>query len=174
MGLDYLLSDHRASAILVVCRNIFMKGREDDEAVFIVLDEAVHWVVFVLVELHFLAYSLQVKDQGRVRDEQLEADFTQLPHEVRYLPIHILVFIANTQHSLDPVHHWVVEWGRETLVIDGPPVGLVGLSEDVHYRAFEGGGGGDLLQDYFNWGEILLNCFNNDGDGVLEKEYYTV
>ena len=113
-----------------------MKRREDDEAIFVVFDEAIHWVVFVLVELHLLSYSLQVKDQRRVRDEQLEADFTQLPNEFRYLAIHIFVFVANAQHSLDPVHHLVVEWGGETLVVDGSPVGLIGLPEDIHNRAF--------------------------------------
>ncbi len=68
----------------------------------------------------------------------------------------------------------LIEGCWQTLVVDGSPVGLVGLPEDIHYGALEGRGGGDLLQDDLNGGEILLDCLNHDGDGVLEKEDHAV
>ena len=61
------------ACVRVLWLGLLVDRRQNDEALVVLLDEAVHALVFILVEAHFLANRAQVEADRRVAYHHLEA-----------------------------------------------------------------------------------------------------
>jgi hypothetical protein len=59
-----------------------MHRRQDDETLLVLLDEAIHRLVLVLVEPHLLPDARQVHADWWVANNHLERDFAHFSHEL--------------------------------------------------------------------------------------------
>ena len=82
-------------------RGLLVNGGQNDEALLVLLHEAVHALVLILIEAHFLPNGSQVEADGRVRNHHLEAQLAHLHGELLYRFRALLVPVVDRQRLLD-------------------------------------------------------------------------
>lgn len=86
----------------------------------------------------------------------------------------MLSFISDTEGLLDLVHNTFINRIIEALLMNGAPVGLVGLAEDVDDGPVQLRQAAHALQYLFDWLEVLLDRLHYARNRVLEEKYYTI
>jgi len=110
---------------------------QDDEALFVLLGEAIQRLVLILVEAHFLACARQVKAEGWVTDHHLEGYLSYFEHELADLRSRRMVSVLNSQRVLDHLCHAACEMFRDAHVQDAAPVALVCLAKHACHMVIQ-------------------------------------
>ena len=104
---------------------------QNDEALFVRLDEAIHRVILILIVADFLPNALQVEADWRITDHHFEAKFAHLHRELLDLECALLVPIVDRQSVLNLPSQLVVELVGKAALHYLAPVRLERLAEDA-------------------------------------------
>ena len=140
-----------------------MHGWEDDEALIVGFDEAVKRVVLVLVKLDFLPDALQVEHYRRIAHEHLKGYLPQLSEEGNDALVDMRRLVGYAENCLNFAHQPFMNRIGQALRVNGAPVRLVGLPQNVHDRAICQGCRElcNLLESGLDWLEMLFYEVND-------------
>ena len=145
------------ACIRVLRLGLLVDGRQNDEALLVLLDEAVHALVFILVEAHFLPDRAQVEADRRVAYHHLEAQFAHFLSELLDLLSALLVPIVDRESLLDRLGQPLQEHIRHAALHYLTPVRLIALAQHALYRVVQLGQAAHLQKDLLRRGEMLLD-----------------
>lgn len=150
--------------------DLLVHGWQHDEAFVVGSNKSVHWVIFVLIVAHLLAYASKIKAHGWVRNYHLEAEFRNFDSKLLDLRRAILITVIDRQRVLDLEGQTLKELVCQTGFHYLAPVWLVRFTQHALHWTIELRQTADLVQDLFCGCEMLLNGSHEGWENILVEE----
>ena len=147
-----------------------MHRGQNDKAFFVLFDEAIHWVVFVLIKADFLSNTIQVHAHWWIANHHLEAYFSHSCNKLFNLFIDCGISILNAECVLDILCYFRDELISDAAFHNAPPVALISFPQDTNNWTIKLTRASDRLEDLFSWLKMFLNCKHNGWEQVLVEE----